>query len=103
MHSRGALITLTLAMLAIIAGVLATEAGFTDYIMVFREPVTDQTYKQARSDVKYAGGEVTREYRAALKGLAVSLPDGQVDTLEQKSYVDYMEESGEVHTMSGGA
>ena len=63
--------------------------------MVFREPVTNETFTQARSDVESVHGKITHEYHTVLKGIAALLPDDGVQVLEQKSYIGYIEKSGE--------
>ena len=75
--------------------ILLYTAGFTNFIVVFKEPVSEQTYQRARSDVRSVGGQVTNEYHHSLKGFAVELPDGFVNTFENKPYVDFIERDKE--------
>lgn len=67
-------------------------AADVDYIMALKSPVSDKTYKDARTDVESAGGKVTYEFRAAFKAVLVSLPSEHVSTLSTKPYVEFMEE-----------
>ncbi|KAI9250073.1 hypothetical protein EDC94DRAFT_318489 [Helicostylum pulchrum] len=73
------------------------QAAELSYIMAFKPPVTDKTFKQARADVEAAGGEVTYEFKSALKGILVQLPSQKINTLSTKSYVDFLEPDKSVH------
>ncbi|KAG2221994.1 hypothetical protein INT45_006694 [Circinella minor] len=95
MYIRGSIFTIvilgfiTTAVTAATGGEILT--GFTNFIVVFKKPVSEQVYQRARSDVESAGGQVTNEYHHSLKGLAVELPNGFVNTFESKPYVDFIE------------
>ncbi|KAI9488645.1 hypothetical protein BDB00DRAFT_847244 [Zychaea mexicana] len=98
---------LILALIALTGIVSAAEPGFTEFIMVFKAPVSDATYSQARTDVESAGGHVKYEYRSALKGMAVELPanddsssTSSASAFESKPYVQSMERSQEARAMS---
>ncbi|KAI9247470.1 hypothetical protein BDA99DRAFT_525988 [Phascolomyces articulosus] len=77
----------------------AAKPGFTDYILALKEPVTDATIQQARNDIEAIGGEVTNEIKAGLHALICSLPNNQITAMDNKDYVDFMEQDQEVHIM----
>ncbi|KAI9021027.1 hypothetical protein CLU79DRAFT_754774 [Phycomyces nitens] len=89
--------TSLIVVLSLFAFVVSAEEGFTDYIVAFKKPVTDDKIKKARADVKAAGGKIIYEIKTGSRGLIVSLPDEHVSALDNKDYVDYMEKDQEVH------
>ncbi|KAG0165156.1 hypothetical protein DFQ30_008899 [Apophysomyces sp. BC1015] len=78
-------------------GAHAAESGYIDYIMALSKPATAAKFKQAREDVENVGGKVTYEITAGLKALTISLPEGLVQTFDNKDYVDFIEEDKAVH------
>ncbi|CDS06958.1 hypothetical protein LRAMOSA09481 [Lichtheimia ramosa] len=60
-------------------------------------PDMSSEFKQAKSDVLKAGGQVTDELKYGLKGLIVRLPKDAVSAFEKKDYVDFMEKDSPVH------
>ncbi|KAI8884207.1 hypothetical protein K501DRAFT_284998 [Backusella circina FSU 941] len=68
-----------------------------DYIIAFNDPVTDDTYKQAKKDIESMKGKVTFEFRTATKGVMATLPDDVVTTLNKESYIDFIEKDQSVH------
>ncbi|KAI7847167.1 hypothetical protein BDC45DRAFT_576132 [Circinella umbellata] len=75
----------------------AAKPGYTDYIMALKEPVTDATIEQAKSDIVAAGGEVTNVITLGLHAIVCSLPNDQIMAMDKKDYVDFMEQDREVH------
>ncbi|OBZ85983.1 hypothetical protein A0J61_05971 [Choanephora cucurbitarum] len=77
--------------------VYAAEEGYTDYLIALSEPVTDAKWEQARADIEKIGGKVNYEITLGMKGLAVSVPSNIVLALDQKDYIDFMEQDHTVH------
>ncbi|KAF7722754.1 hypothetical protein EC973_002708 [Apophysomyces ossiformis] len=75
----------------------AAEPGYVDYIMALSEPATPEKFKQAREDVEKVGGKVTYEITIGLKALTISLPEGLIQSFDNKDYVDFIEEDKIVH------
>ncbi|KAI9253909.1 hypothetical protein BDA99DRAFT_166685 [Phascolomyces articulosus] len=102
MYIKRRIFTLAFVVILVLIASVATgdKSGFSEYILVFKRPVSQKTYDDAKADVISAGGQVSYEYHSALQGLAVSLPDNRVNTFKSKSYIDYVEKNQEAHTMS---
>ncbi|KAG2210959.1 uncharacterized protein EV154DRAFT_561455 [Mucor mucedo] len=79
--------------------VIAAEEGFTTYILGISEPVTKDKIKQAKADIKKAGGEVTNEITLGMHALIVSLPSDRVQALDNKDYIGFMEKDQIVHAL----
>ncbi|KAK9383516.1 uncharacterized protein V2V93DRAFT_362027 [Kockiozyma suomiensis] len=66
------------------------------YIIKFKEGSTDEEVTQLKKDLTDSGAEITHEY-SLIKGIAVTLPEDQVTTLESNPHVDLIEKDQEVH------
>ncbi|KAI9319463.1 hypothetical protein BX666DRAFT_1926278 [Dichotomocladium elegans] len=88
--------TLLIALLFVVLA-NAAKPGYKDYIMVLKEPVTEDKIATAKADVESDGGEVLSVIRYGLKALIISLPTDSVSTFKHKDYVDFMEQDSEVH------
>jgi hypothetical protein len=65
--------------------------GFTDYIIAITKPATEAKFEKAKADVERLGGKVNYEIHLGLEGLSVSLPTGQLQTMDNRDYVDFVD------------
>lgn len=70
-----------------------------DYIVVFKPSVGDVAAESQRLTNKHRA-ELKREYRAALRGMAVRMSAAEVAALQADPAVDYVEADGVMYTMA---
>lgn len=55
-------------------------------------PVTKEKIKKAKADIEKAGGKILSEITLGMHGFVVSLPSDLVQSLDNKDYIDFVEE-----------
>ncbi|KAI8049375.1 hypothetical protein BDF21DRAFT_433267, partial [Thamnidium elegans] len=79
--------------------VFAAEDGFTDFIIGLSSPVTKDKIKKAKADIEKAGGKILSEITLGIHGFVVSLPSDLVQSLDNKDYIDFIEEDQIAHAL----
>ncbi|CAN6598945.1 protease B inhibitor 2 [Trichomonascus vanleenenianus] len=71
--------------------------SFTNYIVKFKDDVSDIDYKKVLNDVKSAGGSIVHEH-TLFKGFTAKLPDDRVTSLSlhEHPHIDHVEKDQEV-------
>ncbi|EPT04908.1 hypothetical protein FOMPIDRAFT_1045582 [Fomitopsis schrenkii] len=71
-----------------------------NYIVVFKDNVTQEQVEQYAQEVNSNGGEVTKRFDSILNGFAASIPTAFLTQLQslQGGVIDYIEPDQIVHT-----
>ena len=81
------------------AGARPAEAIPGQYVVIFRENVRDAK-SVAKALAGKHGGKLKHTYEAALKGMAIELPDTAAAALRQDPAVEYVEQNQVVHAIA---
>ncbi|KAI8095057.1 uncharacterized protein B0P05DRAFT_524523 [Gilbertella persicaria] len=66
-------------------------------MLALKEPVTQKKINQAKSDIEKMGGKILYEITLGMHGFAVAIPSNTVIAMDQKDYVEFMEQDHTVH------